>query len=294
LQIFGAEFSFEDMDVAGHNRAAWNRESKAGSRWCQPVSSEEIQAARQGIWSVILTPNKSVPPGWFGNVKGKEVLCLASGGGQQAPILAAAGANVTSFDNSDEQLAKDRSVAERDCLALRTVRGNMANLSAFDVESFDLIFHPVSNVFAESLLPVWRECFRVLKWNGSLLSGFTNPLFFLFDHEEAQKTGVLQVKYSLPYSDLNSLPEERKEKITKEGLAYEFGHTLEHQIGGQLAAGFVLCDLYEDRWDEKATPLNKFTSLYISTLARKFRLEPNRAANGSQPIRSVTNPTSKT
>jgi hypothetical protein len=100
------------------------------------------------------------------------------------------------------------------------------------------------------------------------------------------------VKYSLPYSDLNSLPEERKEKITKEGLAYEFGHTLEHQIGGQLAAGFVLCDLYEDHWDEKATPLNKFTSLYISTLARKFRLEPNGAANGSQPIRSVTNPTS--
>jgi len=261
------------MDVVAHNRAAWNKESKAGSRWCQPVSSDETRAARQGTWSVILTPNKSVPSEWFGNVKGKKVLCLASGGGQQSPILAAAGAQVTSFDNSDEQLAKDRFVAERDSLALDTMRGDMANLSAFGDESFDLVFHPVSNVFAEDLKPVWKECFRVLRWNGSLLSGFMNPMFFLFDHVEAEKTGILQVRYSLPYSDLKSLPEERKEKIIKEGLAYEFGHTLEHQIGGQLAAGFVICDLYEDGWDDKATPLNKYASVCISTLARKIRLE---------------------
>ena len=261
------------MDVAAHNREAWNKQSKVGNRWCQPVSSDEIHAARQRRWTVILTPNKSVPSEWFGNVKGKTVLCLASGGGQQAPILAAAGAEVTSFDNSDEQLAKDRLVAERDSLVLDTVHGDMANLSAFNDERFDLIFHPVSNVYVENLKPVWKECFRVLRWNGSLLSGFINPMFFLFDHEEAEETGVLQVKHSLPYSDLKSLPEERKEKITKEGLAYEFGHTLEDQ-GGQLAAGFVICDLYEDGWDDKATPLNKFRSLYFATFARKIRLEP--------------------
>jgi len=260
------------MDVVAHNRAAWNKQSKSDSRWCQAVNSDEIRAARQGTWSVILTPNKSVPSEWFGNVKGKKVLCLAAGGGQQAPILAAAGATVTSFDNSEEQLAKDRFVAERDSFDLDTVLGDMANLAAFNDESFDLVFHPVSNVFVEKLTPVWKECFRVLKWNGSLLSGFMNPTFFLFDHEEAARTGVLAVKYSLPYADLKSLPEEKKEKIAKEGLAYEFGHTLEDQIRGQLAAGFVICDMYEDTWDEEATPLNKFTSLYISTLAKKIRL----------------------
>jgi hypothetical protein len=92
------------MDVVTHNRAAWNQQSRVGSRWCQPVTADEISAARRGIWNVILTPNKSAPPEWFGKVKGKRILCLASGGGQQAPILAAAGATVTSFDNSDEQL----------------------------------------------------------------------------------------------------------------------------------------------------------------------------------------------
>jgi len=135
------------------------------------------------------------------------------------------------------------------------------------------VFHPVSNVYAENLTPVWKECFRVLKWIGRLLSAFFNPTFFLFDHDEAAKTGILAVKYALPYSDLKNLSEEKKEKIAKEELAYEFGHTLEQQIGGQLAAGLIICDLYEDNWDEKATPLNKFASLYISTLAKKIRLE---------------------
>jgi ubiquinone/menaquinone biosynthesis C-methylase UbiE len=181
---------------------------------------------------------------------------------------------VTSFDNSEEQLAKDRFVAERDSLALKTVLGDMANLSVFSDESFDLVFHPVSNVYAENLKPVWNECFRVLKWNGRLLSGFFNPAYFLFDHEEAAKTGVLSVKYSLPYSDLKSLPDEKKELLRNEHLAYQFGHTLEDQIKGQLEAGFVICDLYEDGWDNNnTTPLNQFMPMYISTLAKKIRME---------------------
>ena len=260
------------MDIVSYNRTAWNRQSKAGSRWCTPVSPEEIQAARQGQWQVFLTPNKSVPAEWFGGLNGQRVLCLASGGGQQAPILAAAGAKVTSFDNSDEQLAKDRFVAERDSLAINTVQGDMADLSTFGDESFDLIFHPVSNVFVESVKPVWRECFRVLKWQGRLIAGFMNPMFFLFDHEDAEASGILQVKYSLPYSDLTSLADDQREKLLEAGVAFEFGHTLADQIGGQLEAGFMISGLYEDDWDDESTPLNKFGPSYISTLAKKIKV----------------------
>jgi hypothetical protein len=106
---------------------------------------------------------------------------------------------------------------------------------------------------------------------------FFNPAYFLFDHEEAAKAGVLTVKYSLPYSDLKSLPQEAKEILSKEELAVQFGHTLEEQIRGQLTAGFVIRDLYEDNWDEKATPLNRFMSLYISTLAKKIHLEADES-----------------
>ncbi len=259
------------MDILSYNREAWNRQSLAGSEWCDPVSSDTIANARKSEWDVRLTPNKSVPKSWFGDLEGRSVLCLASGGGQQAPILAAAGAKVTSFDNSDEQLAKDCLVAKRDSLRIDAVRGDMADLSAFEDESFDIVFHPVSNVFCENIIPVWKECFRVLKGKGRLLSGFMNPAFFLFDHEDAEKTGVLQVRYSLPFSDIEDLSEDKLAKIVDEGLAYEFGHTLQDQIGGQTRAGFLIADFYEDDWNDEATPLNRFAPIYISTLARKFQ-----------------------
>lgn len=258
------------MDPLAYNREAWNRQSKAGSPWCTPVSSEQITAARNGDWNVILTPNKNVPTNWFGELSGKDVLCLASGGGQQAPILSAAGGKVTSFDNSDEQLAKDALVAKREGLEIRTVQGDMANLSVFPDSSFDLIFHPVSNVFAEDIHPVWKECYRVLRDGGRLLSGFMNPVFFLFDHEDAEKYGKLEVKYAAPFSDIKTLPKEKLARIEAEGLAYEFGHSLEDQIGGQTSAGFLIADLYEDDWNDEASPLNKYSNMYLATLARKL------------------------
>jgi ubiquinone/menaquinone biosynthesis C-methylase UbiE len=99
-----------------------------------------------------LTPSKNVPQTWFSDIHGQRVLCLASAVGQQAPILAAAGAVVTSFDNSPVQLAKDLVVADRDAI-IELVQGDMANLSCFKDASFDLIFHPVSNFFPRSSDP---------------------------------------------------------------------------------------------------------------------------------------------
>src|SRR5690349_9128844 len=96
-----------DDDPLEHNRRAWNRDSSAGLRWSVPVAADVVERARHGDWSVILTPDTPVPRDWFGDLAGARVLCLASGGGQQAPILAAAGADVVSFDLSDEQLARD-------------------------------------------------------------------------------------------------------------------------------------------------------------------------------------------
>ena len=95
----------------------------------------------------------------------------------------------------------------------------------------------------------------------------------MFDQEEAEQTGVLQVKHALPYSDLTSLSQEQRDKLTQEGLAFVFGHTLQQQMGGQLAAGFILTDLYEDDWDNKTTPLNRYTPVHLATLARKIRVE---------------------
>ena len=130
------------MDVRSYNRHAWDRQVEKGNRWTLPVGPDVIAAARRGDWQLVLTPTRPVPREWFPKLAGEAVLCLASGGGQQAPVLAAAGAVVTVLDNSPAQLAQDRLVAERERLDIQTLLGDMADLSAFADGAFGLIFHP--------------------------------------------------------------------------------------------------------------------------------------------------------
>ncbi|HEY5585483.1 MAG TPA: class I SAM-dependent methyltransferase [Ruminiclostridium sp.] len=160
------------MDILNHNREAWNEQVAKGNIWTRPVDSQQIEAAKNGRWSILLTPKKPVPLEWFAELNDKKVLCLASGGGQQGPILAATGAKVTVFDNSPTQLEQDRMVSEREGLAITLEQGDMRDLSRFKDECFDLIFHPVSNCFIDDVNIVWKECYRVLKKGGVLLAGF--------------------------------------------------------------------------------------------------------------------------
>lgn len=234
------------IDVFKYNREAWDRAVEAGDRWTVPVGPEAIAAAREGRWEIVLTPRKPVPRAWFpAELAGCRVLCLASGGGQQGPILAAAGAEVTVFDASPRQLAQDRMVAEREGLAIETVEGDMRDLGAFPDAHFDLIFHPCSNCFCPEIRPVWRECARVLRRGGALLAGFAQPIVFCFDFE-LEKERVLQVKYRAPFSDLTSLTEEERRRFIPEGEPLCYGHSLDDQIGGQLDAGLLLAGFYED------------------------------------------------
>ena len=246
-------------DVREHNRIAWDALAEQGNEWTVPVSAEAIEAARRGQWQIVLTPTRPVPREWL-EVEGRRVLCLASGGGQQAPILAAAGAIVTVLDNSPKQLDSDAKMADRYGLPITTVLGDMANLEMFPDESFDLIVHPCSNLFVPDIVPVWREAFRVLRSGCCLLSGFANPTMYVFDLELADKAGVLEVKHSLPYSDG---PRGISEPM-------EFSHSLELQIGGQIAAGFSITGLYEDAHvDGDSNILNKYMPCFIATRALK-------------------------
>jgi SAM-dependent methyltransferase len=254
------------MDVRAYNREAWDREVERGNEWTVPVGEEVIEAAQRGRWEVVLTNTKPVPKEWFPDLEGADVLCLASGGGQQAPIFAAAGANVAVLDNSPKQLAQDRFVAERDSLALEAVEGDMADLSVFPDERFDLVFHPVSNLFAPEVRPVWAEAFRVLRRGGVLLAGFINPACFIFDCELAD-SGKLRVRHPLPYADATSLSEEERERLIARGEPLEFSHTLEDQIGGQIEAGFLISGLYEDRHRDDA--LAAYMPTCIATRAIK-------------------------
>src|SRR5512134_1589011 len=255
------------MDIRSYNRDAWDREVTQGeNRWTQPVSAEVIAKARQGEFSVLLTENIPVPRKWFPPLQGADVLCLASGGGQQGPVLAAVGANVTVLDNSPAQLKQDQLVAERETLPLRTVEGDAADLSAFADESFDLVFNPVSTPFMPDVRTVWKECYRVLRHGGILMTGFMNPVHYIFDLYKADE-GSLEVAHSIPYSDLTSIPKEDLDELIEKGLPVEFGHGLTDLLGGQCDAGFSITDMYEDYMLD--SPLHNYHPSYIATRAIK-------------------------
>ena len=209
-----------------------------GWEWGVPITHETFLAAKRGEWNVQLTPTKPVPHEWFGDLSGKRVLGLASGGGQQMPVFAARGADCTVLDYSEKQVESERLVSEREGYSIRIVRADMTKPLPFADGSFDLIFHPVSNCYVEEVLPIWRECYRVLAPGGVLLAGLDNGLNYLFDEDESR------VVNTLPFNPLKN-PEQR-EQLEKCDAGIQFSHTIEEQIGGQLKAGFRLTDVYGD------------------------------------------------
>ena len=183
------------MDIKQHNREAWNRLVEKGDRWTVPVSSEEVARAREGDWSIVLTPEKPVPRDWFG----------------------------------------------------------------------DLVVNPCSNCFIPDVLPMWRECYRVLAPGGVLITGFTNPVRYLFD-DAAYESEDFRIRYAIPYADSESLTPEEQLKLKSDGEPLQFGHSLEAQLGGQIAAGFVLTGLYEDGYGQ-ADRLSKYLPTFMATRA---------------------------
>ena len=239
------------MDIEGLNRTAWDKAVEIGENpHTQVVSSQQVADARAGSWTIQLSEQRTVPAEWFPPLAGTRVLCLAGGGGQQAPILAAAGAEVTLLDGSASQLGQDAFVAERDGLELRLVQGDMADLSAFSDATFDLVVNPVSTLFVPDVGRVWRECRRVLVSHGVLIAGFMNPDEFVFDSDALDERGEFVVRYPLPYVEHETLDTAALEARIAAQEMFHFSHTLEAQLGGIINAGFVLAGFYEDRRTE--------------------------------------------
>ncbi|MDR1001362.1 MAG: aminotransferase class I/II-fold pyridoxal phosphate-dependent enzyme [Clostridiales bacterium] len=210
--------------------------------WGQEITREIYENAKRGSWDVLLTPTKPVPHEWFPPMEGAKVLGLACGGGQQMPIFTVLGAECTVLDYSEKMLAKDRLVAEREGYDIEIIKADMTKRLPFDDDAFDLIFHPISNCYisSESVHHVWRECFRVLKRGGILLAGLDNGFNFLFDTYERPLT----VQNTYPFDPLKN-PEQMAKLIANDD-GIQFSHGIDEQIGGQLAAGFRLTNVFDD------------------------------------------------
>lgn len=224
------------QDINARTVDSWVEE---GWEWGRSISHEDYANAQQGRWDVLLTPTKPVPHEWFGELKGKKVLGLASGGGQQMPIFAALGAVCTVLDYSPKQIESEHKVAEREGYDIRILRADMTKPLPFKDGEFDLIFHPVSNCYVREVKPIFKECFRVLAPGGVLLCGLDNGVNFMFPNEDSREELC-----TFPFDPVAN-PDQRA-MLEAENDGMQFSHTMEEQIGGQLEAGFRLTHLYED------------------------------------------------
>ena len=226
------------MNYQDINARTIDRWIEEGWEWGIPIDHDTYVKAQAGEWDMLLTPTKFVPHTWFGNVKGKKVLGLASGGGQQMPIFSALGAKCTVLDYSEKQLESERMVAQREGYTIEIIRADMTKPLPFDDETFDLIFHPVSNCYVKEVKPIFKECARILKKGGILLSGLDNAVNYLVDEAEER------IVNTMPFDPLAN--EAHRKLLEDTDCGMQFSHTIDEQIGGQLEAGLTLTHIYGD------------------------------------------------
>ena len=227
------ERPYQDINAATIDR--WVAE---GWLWGQPVSHEEYLRATQGDWQLLLTPTKPVPAAWYPPLAGADVLGLASGGGQQMPILTAAGARCTVLDYSSAQLESERVVAMREGYDIACCQADMTKPLPFGDSSFDLVINPVSLCYVRDVEPIWREVARVLRPGGVLLTGLDTGVNFVVDEAEER------IVRGLPFDPIAD--PELMRVLEQEDGGVQFSHTTGELLGSLLRAGLVLDDLYDD------------------------------------------------
>ena len=262
------------MNYLKVNKKFWNKWSEERGPWSQRCSKKLIQKAKSGK---VEFGGKIAPKDWFPkNWKELDVLGLAAAGGQQMPIIAATGANVTSFDFSKEQLKRDLEVCEEEGLKIKTQKGEMENLSIFADKSFDFVLNPVSTCYTKNVRKVYKEVYRVLRPSGIFITQFLNPVFYslneVYDDEKAKEMKLVN---TIPYSDVKTCSKKEIQKVIKDSDSLEFGHSLTDLIGGQTSLGFKITGFYEFKWkdlgkeEEFTRPIDSILPSFIATKALK-------------------------
>jgi SAM-dependent methyltransferase len=249
------------MSIHEHNRRAWDTLARNGRRFTRPAPDEYFQQPLAQLDS----------RGWLGgSVAGKRVLCLASGGGRQSVLFAAAGAIVTVVDISAEQLALDRQVAAERGLDLRAVQASMDDLSMLLEAGFDIVSQPVSTCYVPDITAVYRQVARVTAPGGLYISQHKQPSSLQADVRPTAQGYELTEPYyrSGPLPPVVGSPH-------REAGTLEFLHRWEELIGGLCQAGFVIEDLSEPlHADLQAEPgtfahRSRYAAPYVRIKARR-------------------------
>ena len=222
-------------DVASYNRERWEALVRANALFTRPALHLDAASARQ----------KVDPDGRLGELAGKQVLCLASGGGQQSVAFALLGAIVTVCDLSEGQLQRDREAAAHYGVTIETVQSDMRDLSTFADAAFDVVWHPYSINFVPEIGMVFGEVARVLCDRGLYHLHFANPFFSGLTAQDWDGHGYA---VKLPYVDGAEITYQDQDWVYSRDESAgetipaprEYRHTLSTVINGLVERGFVI------------------------------------------------------
>lgn len=225
-------------DIARYNAQRWGALVRANALFTRPRLSLDASSARKYL----------DPRGRLGDLTGKAVLCLASGGGQQSAAFALLGAVVTVLDLSSGQLARDREAASHYNVQVKTVQGDMRDLSQLTPGSFDLVWQPYSLNFVPDARAVFREVARVIRPGGTYYFMCANPFVCGLNQKDWNGDG-----YSLrrPYVDGAEITYEDEDWVYDRNGASaipgprEYRQTLSRLVNGLCEQGFLVGGLNE-------------------------------------------------
>ncbi|MDX1951542.1 MAG: class I SAM-dependent methyltransferase [Verrucomicrobiota bacterium] len=247
------------------NRAAYDLRVLEGERHTRTVLARDLKNPLPII----------DPENWLeGNVQGKPILCLASGGGLQSALLAAAGAIVTVLDISGEMLRLDREIAAEHHLQLQTIQGTMEDLSMFGSGSFQVVLQPVSSCYIPQLHRLHAEVARILEPKGIYISQHKQPASLQGDALPHPGAGGYLVRTL--YNHAGALPQ-TSPCLHREWEMVEFLHPWETLIGGLCRAGFVVEDLVEPQQkvgDANFLERSRYLPPYVKIKARRTEKNP--------------------
>lgn len=229
-------------EVAQFNRERWQALADANALFTRPWLDLTPASAQERL----------DPEGLFGNVAGKKVLCLAGGGGQQSAAFALLGADVTVWDLSEAQLARDQQAAAHYGRTVRTVPGDMRDLSPLAPAAFDLVFQPHSLGFVPDARTVFAQVARVLRPAGTYFFSLSNPFFCGLTDSDWNGDGytlrlpyVDGAKIAVPDPDWVYAQSAQQPPPVRE--AHEYRQTLSTLLNGLIALGFVLTHLSDSK-----------------------------------------------
>ena len=214
------------------------------------------------------------PESWLPWEEIRTVLCLAAGGGQQGPLFASLGLDVTVFDLSAAQLDTDRQIAESQGLALKCIEGDMLDLSELHGRDYDLVYQPISTLYVPNVRRLYREVAQVLRPRGYYWSEHWNPVQMQLADERPWDGEAYRVAYPQGTGEPLAWVLDGDPEAPDAVVSWNYIHSLDTLVGGLCSAGFVILRFGErDSGDPDAEPgsddhLGAYLPTFFSMLAR--------------------------